>query len=57
MIGVAKDAIITRRGKQARNFAKVGAARRLLTLTFYGLRGRADPLPVPVPRSAEGTAR
>ena len=34
----AKDAIIARRGKQARNIAKVAAARRLLTLVFYGLR-------------------
>jgi transposase len=34
----ATDAIIARRGKQARNIAKVAAARRLLTLVFYGLR-------------------
>jgi transposase len=34
----AKDAIIARRGKQAKNIAKVAAARRLLTLVFYGLR-------------------
>ena len=34
----AKEAIIARRGKQARNIAKVAAARRLLTLIFYGLR-------------------
>jgi transposase len=34
----AKDAIIARRGKQARNIAKVAAARQLLTLIFYGLR-------------------
>ena len=33
-----KDAIIARRGKEARNIAKVAAARRLLTLVFYGLR-------------------
>jgi transposase len=38
VIGSAKDAIIARRGKQARNIAKVAAARRLLTLIFYGLR-------------------
>ena len=37
MIGSAKDAIIARRGKQAKNIAKV-AARRLLTLVYYGLR-------------------
>jgi hypothetical protein len=34
----AKDAIIARRGKQARNIAKVAAARKLLTLVFYGMR-------------------
>ena len=34
----AKDSIIARRGKQARNIAKVAAARQLLTLVFYGLR-------------------
>jgi len=34
----AKDAIIARRGTQARNIAKVAAARQLLTLVFYGLR-------------------
>ena len=33
-----KDAIIARRGAQARNIAKVAAARELLTLVFYGLR-------------------
>jgi transposase len=38
VIGSAKDAIIARRGNQARNIAKVAAARRLLTLVFYGLR-------------------
>jgi hypothetical protein len=38
VIGSAKDAIIARRGAQARNIAKVAAARRLLTLVFYGLR-------------------
>ena len=36
--GAIKDAIIARRGKQARNIAKVAAARRLLTLVCYGLR-------------------
>jgi transposase len=35
----AKDAIIARRGSQARNIAKVAAARQLLTPVFYGLRG------------------
>ena len=38
VIGSAKEAIITRRGKEARNIAKVAAARRLLTLVYYGLR-------------------
>ena len=38
VIGSAREAIITRRGKDARNIAKVAAARRLLTLIFYGLR-------------------
>ena len=33
-----KDAIIARRGTQARNTAKVAAARELLTLVFYGMR-------------------
>ena len=38
VIGGVKDAIIDRRGKEARNIAKVAAARRLLTLVFYGMR-------------------
>jgi transposase len=38
VIGAAKQAIIDRRGQQARSIAKVAAARRLLTLVFYGLR-------------------
>lgn len=37
VIGTVKDAIIARRGKEAKNIAKA-AARRLLTLVFYGLR-------------------
>ena len=36
--GAAKAAIIARRGKEARSIAKVAAARRLLTLIYYGLR-------------------
>ena len=36
--GSARDAIIARRGKEARNIAKVAAARRLLTLACYGMR-------------------
>ncbi|MGH3125127.1 MAG: IS110 family transposase, partial [Streptosporangiaceae bacterium] len=38
VIGGARDAIIARRGKEARNIARVAAARRLLTLVFYGMR-------------------
>ena len=38
MTGAVKDAIIARRGKEASNIAKVAAARRLLTLVFYGMR-------------------
>ena len=34
----AKDAIIARRGIQARNIAKVAAARKLLTYVFYAMR-------------------
>ena len=33
-----KDAIIARRGKEAKNIAKIAAARELLTLVFYGMR-------------------
>ena len=33
-----KDGIIARRGKDAKNIAKVAAARELLTLVFYGMR-------------------
>ena len=33
-----KDAIIARRGKEARNIAKIAAARELLTLVCYGMR-------------------
>jgi hypothetical protein len=40
--------IIARRGKEARNIAKVAAARRLLTLVFYGPRdGQIRCLPRP----------
>jgi transposase len=48
VIGSAKEAIIARRGKEARNIAKVAAGRRLLTLIFYGLRdGQIRCLPGP----------
>jgi transposase len=36
--GAVKEAIIARRGKEARNIAKAAAARRLLTLVYYGMR-------------------
>src|SRR6266566_1054501 len=36
--GAVRQRIIARRGKQAKNIAKVAAARRLLTLVFYGMR-------------------
>ena len=49
MTGAVKAAIIARRGKEARSIAKVAAARRLLTLVYYGLRDGADPLPGPGP--------
>jgi transposase len=43
-----KDAIIARRGKEAKNTAKVAAARELLTLVFYGMRdGRIRRLAKP----------
>ena len=35
---LVKDGIIARRGKEAKNIAKVAAARELLTLVFYGMR-------------------
>jgi hypothetical protein len=36
--GQARDAIIARRGKEARSIAKTAAARVLLTQVFYGMR-------------------
>jgi len=38
VIGAAKDAIIARRGKEAKNIVKVAAARKLLILVYYGMR-------------------
>jgi transposase len=38
VIGAGKDAIIARRGKEAKSIAKVAAARKLLTLVYYGMR-------------------
>jgi transposase len=44
--GAVKNAIIARRGKEARNIAKVAAARRMLTLVYYGMRdGQIRALP------------
>jgi hypothetical protein len=41
----ARDRIIARRGKEARNIAKVAAARYLLTCVYYTMRdGRARSL-------------
>ena len=33
-----RDSIIDRRGREARNIAKVAAARKLLTCVFYAMR-------------------
>jgi transposase len=50
---VVKDAIIARRGPQARNIAKVAAARHLLTLIFYAMRdGHLRCLAAPAPTPA-----
>jgi transposase len=57
-IGSVKDAIIARRGKEAKNIAKVAAARRLLTLVFYGMRdGQIRCLTPPAAHAAAPTAR
>ena len=41
----AKEAIIARRGEQARNIAKTAAARYMLTCVFYAMRdGQARSL-------------
>jgi transposase len=50
---IVKDSIIARRGNQARNIAKVAAARELLVLVYYGLRdGRIRCLDLPAPAPA-----
>jgi transposase len=55
--GAVKAGIITRRGKGARNIAKVAAARRLLTLVYYGLRdGEIRCLSRPAPASSPAPA-
>jgi transposase len=52
-IGAVKNGIIGRRGKQAKNIAKVAAARKLLTLVYYGLRdGQIRALAKPVTLAA-----
>ncbi len=54
--GAVKAGIISRRGKEARNIAKVAAARRLLTLVYYGMRDgqirclHGSPASPPVPQ-------
>jgi transposase len=58
VIGGVKDAIIARRGKEARNIAKVAAARRLLILVFYGMRdGQIRCLTPPAAPAVAQTAR
>jgi transposase len=53
VIGSVKAGIVARRGKEARNIAKVAAARRLLTLVCYGLRdGQIRCLSTPADRPA-----
>lgn len=54
--GAVKAAIIARRGKETRNIAKVAAARKLLTLVYYGLRdGQIRALSAPAtPRGPGG---
>jgi transposase len=57
VIGSAKAAIIARRGKEAKNIAKVAAARKLLTLVYYGLRdGQIRALARPAAPAAEPSA-
>ena len=51
----ARDAIITRRGPQARNIAKVAAARKLLTYVFYAMRdGHVRALDTPAAEQEAG---
>jgi transposase len=53
-IGAVKAGIIARRGPQARNIAKVAAARKLLTLIYYGLRdGQIRALTRPAATASE----
>jgi hypothetical protein len=49
-----KDDIIARRGQQAKNIAKVAAARQLLTWVFYAMRdGQVRCRPPPRRRPGE----
>ncbi len=58
VIGAVKDGIIARRGKEAKNIAKVAAARKLLTLVFYGMRdGQIRCLARPAEPTATAPAR
>lgn len=51
----ARDAIIARRGPQARNIAKVAAARKLLTFVFYAMRdGHVRSLAARAARQGDG---
>ena len=52
----ARDAIIARRGTQARkNIAKIAAARKLLTYVFYGMRdGHVRALDTPAAEHEAG---
>jgi transposase len=52
-----RDAILARRGGQAKNIAKVAAARELLTMVFYGLRdGHVRRLAAPAKARSERAA-
>jgi transposase len=51
--GAVKARIIARRGKETKNIAKVAAARKLLTLIYYGLRdGQIRALAAPATPAA-----
>jgi transposase len=54
--GAVRQRIITRRGKQAKNIAKVAAARRLLTLVYYGMRDGQVRCLAPTPGSSPSAA-
>ena len=53
-----KDDILARRGKEAKNIAKVAAARQLLTWVFYAMRdGQVRALAASSPQGAREQAR